>query len=70
MLERWPLIVQGDSRSFGQRQLAGLQLRPARDRLQKRRLAGPVRARQRHPLPSLERKEDAFEEKRPSELLT
>ena len=68
-LERRTLVVQGDLRALGQRQLAGLQLGPAGDCLYQRRLSDPVSARQSHPLSALQREGDALEEERPGELL-
>ena len=66
---RRALIVERDAGALLQRDLAALDRRLADDRPQQRRLAGAVLARERKPLPPVDRERDPVEEGISGELL-
>jgi hypothetical protein len=67
-VERRPLVVEGNPRALGERELAAVDLALADEHPQQRRLAGAVRAGEREPLAPVDRERDALEEQRPGEL--
>ena len=61
--------MQRNAGAFLKRELAALERRLADDRAQQRRLAGAVLAREREPLPAVDRERDPVEEGIAGELL-
>ena len=68
-LARRALVVERDARALGERQLAALERDLARDRAEQRRLAGPVRARERQAVALSDRERHPVEEGVAGELL-
>ena len=68
-IARRPLVVERDPRSLGERELATLERRLARERAQQRRLARPVRTRQREPVAPPDGERDPVEQRVAGQLL-
>jgi hypothetical protein len=69
LLDRRPLVVEGDAGALGEDEVAAVGSRLACEDAKERRLAGPVPTGEGESLLGLELEADAVEERRPRELL-